>query len=62
MCHYLIGGCTSEFDDHIYIFFNLSWHATSDIFNIKKKKKKKPLATSAFSIQHLTAMTILTQG
>ena len=26
------------------------------------KKKKKPLATSAFSIQHLTVMSILVQG
>ena len=29
---------------------------------LKKKKKNQPLATSAFSIQHLTARTILTQG
>jgi hypothetical protein len=42
-----------------YLFiFNLSWHATSDIFKIKNK----PLAMLAFSIQHLTVMTILTQG
>ena len=31
-------------------------------FLILKKKKKKPLATLAFSIQHLMARTILTQG
>ena len=31
-------------------------------FLILKKKKNQPLATSAFSIQHLTARTILTQG
>ena len=39
----------------------MSWHATLDIFNIKKKKKKL-LAMSVFFIHHLTAMTILTQG
>ena len=36
----------------------MSWHAMSDIFKITNK----PLAMSAFSIQHLTANTILTQG
>jgi hypothetical protein len=41
----------------IYFIFNLSWYATLDIFKIKNK----PLATSAFSIQHLTAIIILTQ-
>jgi hypothetical protein len=32
------------------------------IFLILKKKKKKTLATSAYSIKNLTAKTILTQG
>ena len=36
----------------------LSWHIMSDIFKIKNKT----LATLAFFIQHLTKMTILTQG
>ena len=36
----------------------MSWHAKSNIFKIKNKL----LATSAFSIQDLTAKTILTKG
>jgi hypothetical protein len=44
---------------HLFFFYlNLSWHTTLDIFKIKNK----PLATSVFSIKHLTARTILTQG
>ncbi len=37
----------------LLLFFNLSWHATSDIFKIKIKIKIKPLVMLAFSIQTL---------
>jgi hypothetical protein len=36
----------------------LSWHNTSEFFNIKKNL----LAMSVFFIYHLTTRTILTQG
>ena len=42
----------------IFFFFNLSCHVASNIFKIKNK----PLITSVFFIQYLTARTILIQG